>query len=117
MKNSSVSVTQIFVNFFQVGRATAIAALDITDTNPWSRLAGTDSGSVHGVRAWVQRYLRSMRGAPSLPKKMSRVASKTSRYINVVSHLIKEKYSIQLYPTDWYFCNQNNGAYLHVGNK
>ncbi|XP_030839190.1 cytosolic carboxypeptidase-like protein 5 isoform X4 [Strongylocentrotus purpuratus] len=71
-------------HYEEVGRATAIAALDITDTNPWSRLAGTESGSVHGVRAWVQRYLRSMRGAPSLPKKMSRVASKTSSLVATV---------------------------------
>ncbi|XP_041483945.1 cytosolic carboxypeptidase-like protein 5 isoform X1 [Lytechinus variegatus] len=71
-------------HYEEVGRATAIAALDINDTNPWSRLAGTENGSVHGVRAWVQRYLRSMRGAPSLPKKMSRVASKTSSLVATV---------------------------------
>ncbi|XP_071483776.1 cytosolic carboxypeptidase-like protein 5 [Diadema antillarum] len=71
-------------HYEEVGRATAVAALDILDINPWSRLAGTESGSVHGVRSWVQRYLRSMRGAPSLPKKMSRVASKTSSLVATV---------------------------------
>ncbi|XP_071835494.1 cytosolic carboxypeptidase-like protein 5 isoform X3 [Apostichopus japonicus] len=68
-------------HFEDVGRALAVAALDFTDSNPWSRIASTEYNSVHGIRAWVQRYLRSMRGAPSLPKKMSRVASKTSSLV------------------------------------
>ena len=69
----------LVLHSIQVGKAVAIAALDMTDTNPWSRIASTEYMSVHGVRGWVQRYLRSVRGAPKLPNKMSRVASKTSR--------------------------------------
>ncbi|XP_038056620.1 cytosolic carboxypeptidase-like protein 5 isoform X2 [Patiria miniata] len=68
-------------HFEEVGRAVAVAAIDLTNTNPWSRLASTEYANVVGVRAWVQRYLRSMRGAPSLPKKMARVASKTSSIV------------------------------------
>ncbi|XP_022089506.1 cytosolic carboxypeptidase-like protein 5 isoform X2 [Acanthaster planci] len=68
-------------HFEEVGRAVAVAALDLTNTNPWSRLASTEYSNVMGVRAWVQRYIRSMRGAPSLPKKMARVASKTSSIV------------------------------------
>ncbi|XP_033645286.1 cytosolic carboxypeptidase-like protein 5 isoform X1 [Asterias rubens] len=68
-------------HFEEVGRAVAVAALDITNTNPWSRLASTEYSNVMGVRSWVQRYLRSVRGAPLLPKKMARVSSKTSSIV------------------------------------
>ncbi|XP_071964054.1 cytosolic carboxypeptidase-like protein 5 isoform X2 [Antedon mediterranea] len=72
-------------HFEEVGKAVALSALDMTDTNPWSRLASTEYQSVHGMRTWVQKYLRSSRGAPSLPKKMNRVISKTSGIVATVA--------------------------------
>ena len=56
---------------WQVGRAVAVAALDVTESNPWSRLTLSEHCSLHGVRDWVRRYLRSLRGGPRLPRNPS----------------------------------------------
>ena len=96
---------------FKVGRAVAVAALDLTNTNPWSRLASTEYGNVMGVRAWVQRYIRSVRGAPLLPKKMQRVASKTSRFVvmlNYMFHLVLEKNDLLVLQ----FCKQKQFGHI-----
>ncbi|XP_076440086.1 cytosolic carboxypeptidase-like protein 5 isoform X2 [Babylonia areolata] len=58
-------------HFEEVGRAVATAALDMIDSNPWSRLSHSEHCSVHGVRDWVRRYLRSIRGGPRLPRNPS----------------------------------------------
>lgn len=55
-------------HYEEVGRALAISALDFTEGNPWSRLALSEHCHMHGLREWVRRYLRSMRGGPRLPR-------------------------------------------------
>ncbi|XP_013388601.1 cytosolic carboxypeptidase-like protein 5 isoform X1 [Lingula anatina] len=68
-------------HYEEVGRASAIAALDMTDTNPWTRITNSEHNSLAGVRDWVRRYVRSMRGAPRLPRNMARAAAKTSSIV------------------------------------
>ena len=42
----------------------AVAALDVLEINPWSRIVATEHNSVHGVREWVRKYIRGLRGLP-----------------------------------------------------
>ena len=45
----------------QVGRGLAVAALDIIDCNPWSRVSSSEYKSLAGVREWVRGYIKSCR--------------------------------------------------------
>lgn len=54
-----------------VGRAMAVAALDFYGINPWSRLKQSEFTSLENLRNWMLRYVRSSRGAPILPRKMT----------------------------------------------
>ena len=71
----------VLLNFFKVGRAMAVAVLDMNNSNPWSRLPLSELTSLEGVKNWVRRFVKSSKNAPSVPKKLSRVITKTSRYI------------------------------------
>ena len=42
----------------------AIAGLDALEINPWSRVVTTEHNSVHGVRDWVRKYIKGLRGLP-----------------------------------------------------
>ncbi len=42
----------------------AVAALDMFNINPWSRINSSDHGGLAGVREWVRKYLRGLRGGP-----------------------------------------------------
>ena len=42
----------------------AVAALDIREINPWSRIVTSEHNSVHGVKEWIRKYVRGLRGLP-----------------------------------------------------
>ncbi|XP_021563122.1 cytosolic carboxypeptidase-like protein 5 [Carlito syrichta] len=48
--------------FEQVGRAMAIAALDMAECNPWPRIVLSEHSSLTNLRAWMLRHVRNSRG-------------------------------------------------------
>ncbi|XP_067559573.1 cytosolic carboxypeptidase-like protein 5 isoform X2 [Pseudorca crassidens] len=48
--------------FEQVGRAMAIAALDMAECNPWPRIVLSEHNSLTNLRAWMLKHVRSSRG-------------------------------------------------------
>lgn len=46
----------------QVGRALAIAALDMAECNPWPRIVLSEHSCLNNLRAWMLKHVRSMRG-------------------------------------------------------
>jgi hypothetical protein len=42
-----------------VGRAIAVAALDMEGANPWTRLPHSEHRSLEGVRSWITSVLRA----------------------------------------------------------
>ncbi|CAL1538199.1 unnamed protein product [Lymnaea stagnalis] len=57
-------------HFEDVGKAVAIAALDLLNMNPWSRVTLTEHNNLFGVRESVRRYLRGLRGLPRGPRNL-----------------------------------------------
>eukprot|EP00071_Canis_lupus_P026709 XP_022260266.1 cytosolic carboxypeptidase-like protein 5 isoform X7 [Canis lupus familiaris] len=51
--------------FEQVGRAMAIAALDMAECNPWPRIILSEHSSLTNLRAWMLKHVRSSRGLSS----------------------------------------------------
>ncbi|CAF0969548.1 unnamed protein product [Brachionus calyciflorus] len=49
-------------HYMDVGKALAIAALDISDTNPHTRVYNSSFGSLEAVRNWIKFYMRSKNG-------------------------------------------------------
>ncbi|XP_027476201.1 cytosolic carboxypeptidase-like protein 5 isoform X2 [Zalophus californianus] len=52
--------------FEQVGRAMAIAALDMAECNPWPRIVLSEHSSLTNLRAWMLKHVRSSRGLSSI---------------------------------------------------
>uniref|UniRef100_G3TZY2 Cytosolic carboxypeptidase-like protein 5 n=1 Tax=Loxodonta africana TaxID=9785 RepID=G3TZY2_LOXAF len=48
--------------FEQVGRAMAIAALDMAECNPWPRIVLSEHSSLTNLRAWMLKHVRNSRG-------------------------------------------------------
>ncbi|KAM9382262.1 LOW QUALITY PROTEIN: cytosolic carboxypeptidase-like protein 5 [Phaethornis superciliosus] len=55
--------------FEQVGRAVAVAALDMAECNPWPRIVLSEHSSLGNLRAWMLRHLRGTRGAGGGPRR------------------------------------------------
>ncbi|XP_006880663.1 PREDICTED: cytosolic carboxypeptidase-like protein 5 [Elephantulus edwardii] len=51
--------------FEQVGRALAIAALDMAECNPWPRIVLSEHSSLTNLRAWMLKHVRNSRGLSS----------------------------------------------------
>uniref|UniRef100_A0A2K5D5A6 tubulin-glutamate carboxypeptidase n=1 Tax=Aotus nancymaae TaxID=37293 RepID=A0A2K5D5A6_AOTNA len=51
--------------FEQVGRAMAIAALDMAECNPWPRIVLSEHSSLTNLRAWMLKHVRNSRGLSS----------------------------------------------------
>ncbi|XP_064911410.1 cytosolic carboxypeptidase-like protein 5 isoform X4 [Columba livia] len=55
--------------FEQVGRALAVAALDMAECNPWPRIVLSEHSSLSNLRAWMLKHVRSTRGAGGGPRR------------------------------------------------
>nr|XP_018672540.1 cytosolic carboxypeptidase-like protein 5 isoform X1 [Ciona intestinalis] len=64
--------------FEEVGRALGVAALDMLQANPWSRILHSEFASYENLRLWMLRYVRSSRGNPILPRKMGRISTRVA---------------------------------------
>lgn len=78
----------------EVGRAMAVAVLDMNNTNPWTRLPLSEFTSLEGVKNWVRRFVKSSKNAPSVPKKLSRVITKTSSMVAGATASTHQKLSV-----------------------
>ncbi|XP_041105717.1 cytosolic carboxypeptidase-like protein 5 isoform X2 [Polyodon spathula] len=59
--------------FEQVGRAVAIAALDMADCNPWPRIVMSEHNSLPNLHAWMLKHVRN-----SLKKNVTKTSPKGS---------------------------------------
>ncbi|KAM4692949.1 cytosolic carboxypeptidase-like protein 5 [Discoglossus pictus] len=58
--------------FEQVGRAVAIAALDLQECNPWPRLVMSEYNNLTNLRAWMLKHVRNTKGVSTgISKKKS----------------------------------------------
>ncbi|NWR46818.1 CBPC5 protein, partial [Regulus satrapa] len=55
--------------FEQVGRAVAVAALDMAECNPWPRIVLSEHTCLGNLRAWMLRHVRGLRGAAGGPRR------------------------------------------------
>lgn len=59
-------------HYENVGKALAIAALDIIEMNPHTRVPNTSFGSLEAIRNWIKFYIKSKPGggfvAPAISK-------------------------------------------------
>ncbi|XP_042659123.1 cytosolic carboxypeptidase-like protein 5 [Tyto alba] len=55
--------------FEQVGRAVAVAALDMADCNPWPRIVLSEHSCLSNLRAWMLKHVRGTKGAGGGPRR------------------------------------------------
>ncbi|KAM3860913.1 cytosolic carboxypeptidase-like protein 5 [Diretmus argenteus] len=69
--------------FEQVGRAVAIATLDMAECNPWPRLVLSEHSSLMNLRAWILKHVRNTKGLSThihthIPPRIHHSGSKAS---------------------------------------
>ncbi|NXE71340.1 CBPC5 protein, partial [Calcarius ornatus] len=55
--------------FEQVGRAVAVAALDMAECNPWPRIVLSEHACLGNLRAWMLKHVRGLRGSAGGPRR------------------------------------------------
>ncbi|XP_078506184.1 cytosolic carboxypeptidase-like protein 5 isoform X3 [Lissotriton helveticus] len=70
--------------FEQVGRAVAIAALDVAECNPWPRIIMSEYNCLSNLRAWMLKHVRNMKGNAGSKKKVPKTPPKISNAIPVL---------------------------------
>ncbi|KAM3675438.1 cytosolic carboxypeptidase-like protein 5 [Ammospiza maritima maritima] len=55
--------------FEQVGRALAVAALDMAECNPWPRIVLSEHTCLGNLRAWMLKHVRGLRGSAGGPRR------------------------------------------------
>ena len=45
------------------GKALATSVLDLTESNPWTRLTCSAFKNLRGVREWLRKYIRAAKAA------------------------------------------------------
>ncbi|XP_059699199.1 cytosolic carboxypeptidase-like protein 5 [Haemorhous mexicanus] len=55
--------------FEQVGRAVAVAALDMAECNPWPRIVLSEHTCLGNLRAWMLKHVRGLRGTGGGPRR------------------------------------------------
>ncbi|NWZ47305.1 CBPC5 protein, partial [Haliaeetus albicilla] len=55
--------------FEQVGRALAVAALDMAECNPWPRIVLSEHSCLSNLRAWMLKHVRGMKGTGGGPRR------------------------------------------------
>ncbi|NXO57902.1 CBPC5 protein, partial [Aramus guarauna] len=79
----------------QVGRALAVAALDMAECNPWPRIVLSEHSCLSNLRAWMLKHVRGMKGAGGGPRRRGGVRTPprsstglpTSASDNALSHV------------------------------
>ncbi|XP_036405620.1 cytosolic carboxypeptidase-like protein 5 [Megalops cyprinoides] len=57
--------------FEQVGRAVAVAALDMAESNPWPRIVLSEHSCLSNLRAWMLKHVRNSKGTNTNMKRSS----------------------------------------------
>lgn len=71
----------ILVDVHQVGRAVAVSALDMAESNPWPRLVLSEHSCLTNLRAWILKHVRNTKGLNTqihAPPKVQSSGSKVS---------------------------------------
>ncbi|XP_067840475.1 cytosolic carboxypeptidase-like protein 5 isoform X2 [Heptranchias perlo] len=71
--------------FEQVGRAVAIAALDMADCNPWPRVVMSEYSGLTKLRAWMLKHVRNTRSMAMSKKNVTRISKGSSGITSSVS--------------------------------
>lgn len=79
----------------ETGKAMAISILDITESNPWTRLTCSDCKNLKGVKSWIQQYIKSSenRGKKNGGKHQSPMRT---RFRNLAGTSVKKSLSLKL---------------------